>query len=277
MRIQYDPAGRQVVTIWFRGGQLGFGDGHPGRQAFLGGARRRHDSADHRQRLGWRLASVVAARRWLWAVPRVPALYHRRPSEAADSSAESAGRRKRASRFLRCCAILDAVSSPARSAERLYLSSFLSSSFFKAGSPSTGGWSLAGFATQSCGVAGRVVWRPGATARAHRGSGWWSRYQWAPDRSHFFLHSRRCHAALINNFILPPGGFSAWVQFLVGHSLPTPRPEPRSRAGYRDAINQVAIVAAPRWLRQRLTGGYLAVWGCMTQPCCSPLSEERAA
>ena len=265
------PGGSKSVTAWFRGDQLGFAMGIRQAGLPLGGAAAAAALPIIASMWSWRLALVVGAAIALVGALGFSALY-RAPVATGEMVRQNRPRMSLASfltmvrhPWMRGVVLSGTTLVGAQSAILTYFMLFLRDE--QSIQLVDGAWLM--FAAQSCGIGGRIIL-----------AAWSDR----PGRSRFRLvvvsmlavaggmlilallpsqmpwPSLILIAAWLGFFGL--GWYGPWVAFVADASPPE---SVGLALGTAMAINQVAIVAAPPLLGllHDLTGGYVAVWGCM--------------
>ncbi len=257
------PGGSKSVTTWFRGGQLGLAMGIRQAGLPLGGAAAAAILPIIASFWGWRLAFAIGAAVALSGGLAFSALYRSPP--AADDMV----RRKRpAMSISSLLAMLRHPWTTLVGAQYAILTYFM---LFLRDDQSIqlvdGAWLM--FIAQVSGVAGRVIlaaWSDRSGTSRFRlvvasmiavGGGL---LMLALVHSHIPLPALIAIAAWLGFFGL--GWYGPWVAFVADISPP----ESLGLAlGTAMALNQIAIFAAPPLLGllHDLTGGYVAMWGCM--------------
>jgi MFS family permease len=265
------PGGSKSVTAWFRGGQLGFAMGIRQAGLPLGGAAAAAVLPIVAGMWSWRFALVVGAAVALGGALGFSALY-RAPAATAGKARQHRPPMNLASfltmlrhPWMRGVVLSGTTLVGAQSAILTYFMLFLRDE--QSIPLGDGAWLM--FAAQSCGISGRIIlaaWsdRPGT-----------SRFRLVVA-SMLAVAAGMLVLALLRSQMLWPvllliaawlgffglGWYGPWVAFVADASPPE---SVGLALGTAMAINQVAIVAAPPLLGllHDLTGGYVAVWGCM--------------
>ena len=266
------PGGSKSVTAWFHGRQLGFAMGIRQAGLPLGAAAAAAILPIVASIWSWRAAFLIAAAAALGGALAFSVLYRRPAAATADTNRRSPPTLGFASLlamlghpWMRGVALSGIALVSAQYAVLTYFMLFLRDDH---SIPlADGAWLM--FATQSCGVAGRVTlgaWsdRPGTSrfwfviasmlavglgllvlALLHWQTSFWV---W------IFI------AAWLGFFGL--GWFGPWIAFIAEVSPPD---RLGLALGTAMSLNQIAIVATPPvlGLLHDLTGSYFAVWGCL--------------
>jgi MFS family permease len=265
------PGGTKSVIAWFRGGQLGFAMGIRQAGLPLGGAAAAAVLPIIASIWSWRVALVVGAAVALAGALGFSALYR------APAATTGKARQDRPSMsltsfitmlrhpWMRGVVLSGTMLVGAQSALLTYFMLFLRDE--QSIQLVDGAWLM--FAAQSCGIGGRIIlaaWsdRPGT-----------SRFRLVVA-SMLAVAAGMLVLALLRSPMPWPvliliaawlgffglGWYGPWVAFLADSSPPD---SVGLALGTAMAVNQVAIVAAPPLLGllHDLTGGYVAVWGCL--------------
>ena len=265
------PGGSKSVTAWFRGGQLGFAMGIRQAGLPLGGAAAAAVLPIIASMWSWRVALVVGAAVALGGALAFSALY-RAPAATAGKPPQDRPPMSLAlflttlrHPWMRGVVLSGTMLVGAQSAILTYFMLFLRD---EQSIPLVdGAWLM--FTAQLCGIGGRIIlaaWsdRPGTSrfrlvvaSMLAVASGL---LVLALLRSQMPWPALILIAAWLGFFGL--GWYGPWVAFVADASPPD---SVGLALGTAMAINQVAIVAAPPLLGllHDLTGGYVAVWGCM--------------
>jgi len=277
------PGGSKSVTAWFRGGQLGFAMGIRQAGLPLGGATAAAVLPIIASMWSWRVALLVGAAVALGGALVFSALY-RAPAATAGKARQDRPPKSLATSlavslattlasfltmlrhpWMRGVVLSGTMLVGAQSAILTYFMLFLRD---EQSIPLVdGAWLM--FAAQSCGIAGRIIlaaWsdRPGT-----------SRFRLVVA-SMLAVAAGMLVLALLRSQMPWPvliviaawlgffglGWYGPWVACVADASPPE---SVGLALGTAMAVNQVAIVAAPPLLGllHDLTGGYVAVWGCL--------------
>ena len=265
------PGGSKSVTAWFRGGHLGFAMGIRQAGLPLGGAVAAAVLPIIASMWSWRLALVVGAVVALGGAFGFSALY-RTPTATADEARQNRPPVSQASfltmlryPWMRGVTLSGTTLVGAQYAILTYFMLFLRDA--QSIQLVDGAWLM--FAAQSCGIGGRIILAA------------WSDRPATPRFRLVVASMLAVAAGMLVLALLPSqvpwpvliliaawlgffglGWYGPWVAFVADASPP----ESLGLAlGTAMAVNQVAIVAAPPLLGllHDLTGGYIAVWGCM--------------
>jgi len=266
------PGGSKSVTAWFHGRQLGFAMGIRQAGLPLGAAAAAAILPIVASIWSWRAAFLIAAAAALGGALAFSVLYRRPAAATADTNRQSPPALGVASLlamlrhpWMRGVALSGIALVSAQYAVLTYFMLFLRDDHSI--QLADGAWLM--FATQSCGVAGRVTlgaWsdRPGTSrfwfviaSMLAVGLGLlvlsllhWQTSFWV----WIFI------AAWLGFFGL--GWFGPWIAFIAEVSPPD---RLGLALGTAMSLNQIAIVATPPvlGLLHDLTGSYFAVWGCL--------------
>jgi MFS family permease len=263
------PGGSKSVTAWFRGGHLGFAMGIRQAGLPLGGAVAAAVLPIIASMWSWRLALVVGAAVALGGAFGFSALYR---TPTADEARQNRPPVSQASfltmlryPWMRNVTLSGTTLVGAQYAILTYFMLFLRDA--QSIQLVDGAWLM--FAAQSCGIGGRIILAA------------WSDRPATPRFRLVVASMLAVAAGMLVLALLPSqvpwpvliliaawlgffglGWYGPWVAFVADVAPP----ESLGLAlGTAMAVNQVAIVAAPPLLGllHDLTGGYIAVWGCM--------------